>query len=686
MCGWAPLILAGCVDSATVAESQPEPFTSTTDAACTVNANEDPWQALLRDAGADSAVLERADPVGGWSRYAETRFPGLLERLREPGDTACHGRAQSAALDQAFSTPQPVASMLGYAMAQLNAPMGPPSVSFESDPGLARLPPALRKAIRPILTAIEQAQAVRDEVARSAPVDVDLLAVHAGCVEPNVDPTWPSIWLDEDARAFVTGPDGPTRLFDPARLLAAAIESADLTRFAGFEEGAGVYETRAGRVVIATTSEQPDLPAAPVALYLDLGGDDWVDFPAGATTEAQGVAVHIDVAGNDVYGYPPIESPSWVDGLPPADEQGRHEEDGTIGWSLSTVGRQGSGRFGIGMLFDLGGDDIYRSLTQSQGNGTLGVGVLYDAEGDDVYELEGLGQGRGMAGIGLLLDRSGNDVYRIGYHGQGAGETRGVGLAYDGSGDDMWWSPIGDEAPLLREYSAVQGVGVGVHLLNEACSGNQTSFGGGLGILRDLEGDDNYTADTFGQGVGVQQSFGFLHDGNGEDTYDVRWHGQGSAVHNAVAGFFDDGPGSDRLNTLVPPERFHLGAARDGGVSIAVLGGGHDLVHLGEIGGGAAVSSGFAVAMSLGGDDVWVLEQDTNLGFSAPELYGLGSSQEPTVGLFVDMAGWDTYRTRRPFDDRELENGGRFGHSQSSARGMSAHGGGVDLEASGVTR
>jgi hypothetical protein len=165
-----------------------------------------------------------------------------------------------------------------------------------------------------------------------------------------------------------------------------------------------VLETPAGRVVFG--GQGADKYPDDALLTFDFGGDDFYADSAGGTLYTpQKTSVCVDLAGDDVY--------------------------------RTTVGlAQGSGAYGIGMLADFAGDDVYETLNVSQGAAHLGVGVLLDAGGDDRYVARSVSQGAGFEGVGLLLDAAGRDVYRLGTLGQGLGLTAGLGLLLDRAGDD----------------------------------------------------------------------------------------------------------------------------------------------------------------------------------------------------------------------------------------------------------
>jgi hypothetical protein len=93
--------------------------------------------------------------------------------------------------------------------------------------------------------------------------------------------------------------------------------------------------------------------------------------PAGGASLNQGVAVAIDLGGDDTYGYDTVTADGDVGHRLPSDGEGR-----VNGQTRSRVPRQGSAVLGIGMLFDLGsGKDHRSSLALSQGSAVLGVGV-----------------------------------------------------------------------------------------------------------------------------------------------------------------------------------------------------------------------------------------------------------------------------------------------------------------------
>ncbi|MCP4691605.1 MAG: PDZ domain-containing protein, partial [Desulfobacterales bacterium] len=92
----------------------------------------------------------------------------------------------------------------------------------------------------------------------------------------------------------------------------------------------------------------------------------------------------------------------------------------------------------VSWVIDLGGDDAYQATSSpGQGSGVFGVGVLWDRGGDDVYIGGRWTQGAGFMGVGILVDERGADAYTAVEFSQGAAMF-GYGAAADGEGDDVW--------------------------------------------------------------------------------------------------------------------------------------------------------------------------------------------------------------------------------------------------------
>src|SRR6185295_12867898 len=135
--------------------------------------------------------------------------------------------------------------------------------------------------------------------------------------------------------------------------------------------------------------------------------------------------------------------------------------------------------------------------------------------------------------------------------------------------------------------------------------GDNAFMSGGLGVLRDLSGNDVYLASIFAQASGYWFGTGILADGAGNDSYDGWWYTQGSDAHAALC-IFEDAGGDDKYDVtypMNPPYATNTGQGHDYSIGWHLDLGGNDVYRgpgLG-LGGGNDNSGGFFV--NLGGDD-----------------------------------------------------------------------------------
>ena len=222
----------------------------------------------------------------------------------------------------------------------------------------------------------------------------------------------------------VLTPDQMESLLNAAILLSDTIESIVIPQLE-LAANAGVWPPIAIADpvgVLRIGSSGNDIETIDRILQIDARGDDvYRNNAGGAVIEisprvVRPIAASIDLSGNDVY---EREIP-----LP----------------------AQGAGRFGIGLLYDLRGDDRYHSLTDSTGSGKVGVGLLRDASGADRYRVDLFSLGSSAAGLGYLRDDAGDDIYHAGALAGGSGVTGGMGVFWDRGGIDEYGSRFGDTA------------------------------------------------------------------------------------------------------------------------------------------------------------------------------------------------------------------------------------------------
>jgi hypothetical protein len=406
--------------------------------------------------------------------------------------------------------------------------------------------------------------------------------------------------------------------------------------------------TPAGRILLRGSGA--DVHAAhDCALLIDFGGDDLYVGAAGASSPELPVSVLIDVAGDDQY---------------------RCEYEG--------MPSQGAGVLGIGMLLDLDGNDRYAAHSFAQGCGRFGVGLLYDESGTDEYRSEGFSQGAGMYGIGVLYDRNGNDDYRTVYYAQGYGFSRGLGLLVDAGGndnyiaDDTQLTHVGDETPKHNESDA-QGYGAGRR--GDHTDGHNMS--GGLGILHDLRGDDNYSAGVFAQASGYWYGFGILNDEEGNDTYRGVFFNLGASAHFAIGVLFDNA-GNDRSDLVMT---LGFGTAHDCSAAFYIDAEGDDSYTMSEGDNnacslGSSLNNSFSLFANIRGNDRYA-PVGNSLGYAVARRAGEWAQYAPTTGLFFDIGGVDAY----------THASGRDGSTwkQQNDRGFGLSGYGIDTE-SGLIR
>ncbi len=145
-------------------------------------------------------------------------------------------------------------------------------------------------------------------------------------------------------------------------------------------------------------------------------------------------------------------------------------------------------------------EDHYISLSQGFAYGLRpmmsgGIGILFDLSGNDVYTSDIFGQGSSYwFSLGTLMDKEGNDKYVSFQYAQGAGTHLCLGILEDEKGDDVYIS----------------------HGVSQGCGHDLA-----LGILWDKEGNDNYLSESLSQGAGSANGFGIMIDEGGDDGYYV---------------------------------------------------------------------------------------------------------------------------------------------------------------------
>ena len=269
------------------------------------------------------------------------------------------------------------------------------------------------------------------------------------------------------------------------------------------------------------------------------------------------------------------------------------------------------------LLVDAAGDDSYLDQVAVNRSVYQPVSAVLDLAGDDTYThtmnwtiesgyipiLAGRMQGVGLFGVAILDDAGGDDTYDAAAMAQGVG-IFGVGVLVDHGGADVY-----------RGYHECQG---------------HAQFG--LGLLLDLGADpDHYETLQMSQGYGGPRGIGWLVDEGGDDTYLAiedplvfNWAGEGS-----------NWSGSQGFGYGVRDGYFTPGdPIFSGGLGALIDLDGDDDYQCAVMCQGFGYAFGTGLLYDAAGDDDHL----------TTHKYSLGSATHWAVGLYVDLAGEDTYR------------------------------------------
>lgn len=459
------------------------------------------------------------------------------------------------------------------------------------------LPLAIRKGVGTLVSAIQIANA-----------DIDLALAALGPAErQTLIQSLPSLAVEDSSVKFdfVNRPAatleqclGYIRQADMDKLLAAGVSftvgvEKAMNQLRGVvADVPAPVKLQVGDIKILVTGRSDDkISGSDFDLILDLGGDDtYSGRPAFGVQRAR---VAVDLGGDD-----------RVEVLD---------------------GGGGVGLLGCGIMRMVGGNDVFRAKNLNFGAGLLGVGALAKEGGDDIYTNQTLGQGFGEFGIGALIDTEGSDQYRLGLMGQGAGRTQGLGWLVDRSGDDVYKAGgVTLNSPLFKDiyYSFAQGFGMGYR---EDTGGTS----GGIGMLTDLAGMDNYISQTYAQASSYWYGLGSLFDGAGHDTYSAYHYAQASAMHVCAAYLFDL-RGDDAYVTKFGASH---AIGHDNATALLLDREGNDIYSARDSAPGTGNAGGIGAFVDAAGDDR----------YQGPPGIGNPSRGSGSVGIFVDMMGQDKY-------------------------------------------
>lgn len=341
---------------------------------------------------------------------------------------------------------------------------------------------------------------------------------------------------------------------------------------------------------------------------IDLGGNDTYLWPADTDTSKAFSNAIIDLGGNDTY---------------------RSESD---------FAGPGVSRGGLSIVDDIAGNDTYISTgLASMAAGIGGIGIIVDRAGNDAYTNtgpeSGWSQGVGFYGVGVIIDCEGSDVYHAEKLSQGIGGPGGFGAIIDGGGNDLYQAN-GPNFPSAYGTPGVylgmsQGFGFGV----------RGYAAGGIGLIDDMAGNDQYIAGEFSQAGGYYFGLGMIRDHAGHDLYHANRYGQAFAAHQAVGILIDDA-GDDTYWSMTAASQ---SGAWDESITLLLDKAGNDSYRCDGLGLGAASMQAIGIFIDLEGDDRYSANAGATIGQSGSNTYHYDSSGVMSFSGFFDLSGDDAY-------------------------------------------
>lgn len=487
-----------------------------------------------------------------------------------------------------------------------------------------------------IITLLDQAKTARDTAIAKVPAKHRLFLVKwAATMARNFGPQLPlnkqTLPLCNNDRVFLLAGHSQIdwrQMVLSAKILATLGDEkflADVTRAAAgrkpiADETPGVTgqillkkDTPHGLILIGGPGRNTYDLSAPLAVLIDVGGDDTYRGMVAATFDAEHPnSVVIDLGGHDVYEAKPM--------------------------GLAT------GRFGVGILIDRDGDDTYKLADGSGGAAFAGIGILCDQRGNDTYVGSKHTQAAAFAGLALLLDLAGRDKYTsfgnaLGFAGPGAAaalvdvdgnDSYQCGHKYP-SGYNRSIKPPPKPGDRNFQYTAMgMGMGLGRRIMSREPKHQAYALAGGVGMLIDCAGDDVYNSSNFSQGCGYYFGAGLKLDLAGNDRHAGARYSHASTAHFGMGLFIDYG-GRDTYTTTGPT--YNCGCAWDHSVSLFIEAGGADDTYSLERSSGLGRGDihSWGVAVETGGADTYKLPS------------GLGVASRDSLGAFYDHRGDDKY-------------------------------------------
>lgn len=282
-----------------------------------------------------------------------------------------------------------------------------------------------------------------------------------------------------------------------------------------------------------------------IGYLIDLDGNDtYISQELGQGAAIFGAGMLLDNNGNDFY-----SGAQFVQGF------GGPQAIGQL------IDIQGNDHYIIGGKkgSSYGTPQIYKGYGQGVGWGFRrltagGTGILHDLEGNDIYEAGNFAQGTGYYfGLGLLQDDRGDDKYWGSRYCQGSSAHAAIGILSDLAGNDMYSGEMAANQGAAWDVSVA---GLFDYSGNDIYIGTELALGGGeqngIGIFYEGDGQDIYIADirkalgfggdlSYGDGRNAKNLGIFIDKGNDTDFYLEKSREDDDFIVQGEVGIFVDG-------------------------------------------------------------------------------------------------------------------------------------------------
>lgn len=509
----------------------------------------------------------------------------------------------STIASQLSQAPDPLAASLAWMRPMVgNGEIWPPKL-----PDLAQLPDPLRFELAMVLACMGQSHQFLKRALAKLPITLTPALLQRQALDGDLH-----LFEEPDYRVLLPLIEREALLAGMLDLL-AAIERLKrfITKNPALPATAWTLVTPMGQIVVDTTGQNNTHRLQDALLVLDVGGDDHYEFLP--RHKSHTLSVLLDHGGDDHYSaLAPGSDPSSV----------------TLGY---------------GVLWDTQGNDRYQGTQHAQASALFGAVALIDGGGVNQFQANSHAQAHAIGGLALLLGGSGKDGYSAQADAQASAGPLGVAVLLEPAGDDRYTldnTPLLRPSPQLPTHNASMGQGAGRGIRASALDGRSSA--GGIGILIDLAGNDDYTAQVFAQGVGYHEGLGLLVDDAGDDRFAAAWYAMGAGAHSAAGILLKRGVGHDHYQIS---HTLSLGAAHDFSLGVFLDEGGNDHYAALDLAIGVAHDNSSALFVDVAGDDSYMLGSGACRAFGSAVVSEWGTLRESlsNTGIFLDLGGQDSY-------------------------------------------